>query len=195
MIGNNNIIDLTNGNLSTVGNNIATDKSFLMVGDNGAVPKWSATGAPAGQNIILSRIWKVQETGTIGSVKLSFYSGKAGTPTVIPNASAADVKLNLYISPDAVFNDNNNTVVALTFDGKYWNANVDLTNGQFFTLVKDIDGPGCIDVGPVLWFKANQPGATPTTVWEDQSGNAGDVTAPTGVTFTAPTSLSSGLPY
>ncbi|MFN5422030.1 MAG: hypothetical protein ACK5AO_02080, partial [bacterium] len=157
-------------------NNIATDQSYLLVGDNGSVPKWLVTGAPAGQHNILSRIWKVQERGTIGSVKLSFFAPRSGFNTVLPQGNETG-KLYLTISPDAVFNDNNNTVLPLTFDGKYWTANADLTSGQFFTIYKEVDYPGGIVTAPMVWYRADVPGPTPTTKWYDQGVSDGDVTA------------------
>ena len=178
MMGNKKLIGTLNS--AATGNDITTDKTYLIIGDNGVKASWAGTGAPTGQYTRLKTTWKVQETGTIDSVKLSFFTGKSGKSSYIPNAASAAVKMYLYVSADSIFNDNNNTIYPLTYDAttKNWNVNVDFSNGQYFTLIKDLDGPGCIDAGPVLWFKANDPGAIPTTVWEDQSGNAGDVTAP-----------------
>ncbi len=183
-IGNNNIIDNTNGNSSVSGNDLATDNSYLVLGDNyspSVKTKWTSTGAPAGQFSILTRVWKSQETGTIGSVKMSFYNGTSGRKAegFIPNAKSAEIKLFLYVSPDASFSDDNNTITPLTLsaDGKTWDVNVDLSGTQYFTLVKGLEGPGAISEGPVLWLKANLPGATPTTKWEDMSGNVADATA------------------
>ena len=176
MIGNNNIIDEAKGNASNAGNDISTDASYLIIGDNGAVPKWNVTGAPAGQFNILSRVWRARETGTIGSVKLSFFAPRSGFNTVLPQGNETG-KLYLTISPDAVFNDNNNTVLPLTFDGKYWTANADLTSGQFFTIYKEVDYPGGIVTAPMVWYRADVPGPTPTTKWYDQGVSDGDVTA------------------
>ncbi|MHA8066669.1 discoidin domain-containing protein, partial [Aquirufa sp. ROCK2-A2] len=193
-IGNNNIIDWTNGNTSTSGNDIANNQSYLIVGDNGLTPRFGAIGAPVGQYAILNKVWKAQETGTIGSVKLSFASGKAGTKAFIPNAISTEVKLYLVVSNNTNFADGD-PLVAMTFDGKYWNVNADLVNGQYFTVAKDLDGPGCVDAGPLLWYKADQPGANPTTIWEDQAGSVGDLTAPNNVTFTDPNTASQELNF
>jgi len=186
-IGNYNIIDRTNGNTATSGNDIAVNESYLIISDDNRAAVFDPAPASLGQYAKNRRNWKVQETGTIGSVRISFNTAKTtGATSYLSNAATADIKLSLIVSNDATW-DNTDRIIPMTYDAttKTWNVDVDLTNGQYFTVLKDLDGPGCISAGPVLWFKADMPGTTsPTTIWEDMSGNNADVTSST--TFVAP---------
>lgn len=57
---------------------------IFVWGDNaGSVATWTTIGAPTTSYKIVSRTWKVQETGTVGSVKVQIVddSGVNGLPT------------------------------------------------------------------------------------------------------------------
>ena len=123
-IGNGNTIALDNASNA---NNFSTDKSALIWGDNaGSVSSWTTTGAPTSRQIV-ARTWKVQETGTVGSVKVQVAdnSGSNGLPS-------ENTTIYLLVDADGDF-ASGATETAMTLNGTYWEANVDLTNGQFFT--------------------------------------------------------------
>lgn len=148
VIGNGNLISATNAaNTST----IAADKSALVWGDNAAsVSTWTSTGSPSTSRQIVSRTWKVQETGSIGSVKIQIAdnSGTNGLPSEVNT---------IYLLTDADGNFSAGaTEVVMTLNGTNWEANVDLTNGQFFTFATDIQrAPGGVVTNNTLWLKAD----------------------------------------
>ncbi|QDV46217.1 hypothetical protein Enr13x_61260 [Stieleria neptunia] len=106
------------------------DREFLMWGnDDGALGE--VTGEPAGIADRLARIWRVDETGDVGTTTISFdLSGLTYTGT-----TAAD--FNLIIDGDADFSSGATLVTAtgynagseiVTFTG------VDLADGNYFSL-------------------------------------------------------------
>lgn len=158
-IGNNNIIDNTNGNSASAGNNIGADNSYLLIGDNGGALSWTAGACtPTGTEGILQRNWKVQETGTIGSVKVQFDTqATSGSTAWLPLGNDPTQKVYLVISSDAVFTDAGDTRVLMTLDAtsNTYSANVDLSTGQYFTVVAGIASPGGVISGLQQWLRAD----------------------------------------
>ena len=158
-IGNNNIIDNTNGNSASAGNNIVADNSYLLIGDNGGALTWTPGACtPTGTEGILQRNWKVQETGTIGSVKVQFDTqATTGATASLPLTYDPTQKLYLIVSSDAVFTDAGDTRILMTYDAttKTFSANVDLTNGQFFTVAASLASPGGVISGLQQWLRAD----------------------------------------
>ena len=138
-IGNGNTI--ANDNVSNP-NNFASDKSALVWGDDGgSVAAWTTTGAPAGRQIV-ARIWKVQETGTVGSVKIQIpdNSGTNGLPV-------ENIAVYLLVDADENF-ASGATEITMTLNGTSWEANVDLTTGQFLTFATEaLVGTPVFDMG------------------------------------------------
>jgi hypothetical protein len=137
VIGNGNTIAASNAtNTST----FSANRSALVWGDNaGSVTSWTATGAPAGRQII-TRTWKVQETGTVGSVKIQI-TDNGGTNGLPAEATT------VYLLTDADGNFSSGaTSTAMTLNGTNWEADVNLTSGQFFTFATE----GCEAKAPVL---------------------------------------------
>ncbi|MHA8066666.1 discoidin domain-containing protein, partial [Aquirufa sp. ROCK2-A2] len=158
-IGNNNKIDNTNGNSASAGNNIGADNSYLLIGDNGGDLTWTAGACtPTGSEGVLKRIWKVQETGTIGSVKVQFDTqATSGSTAWLPLGNDPTQKVYLVISSDAVFTDAGDTRVLMTLDAtsNTYSANVDLSTGQYFTVVAGIASPGGVISGLQQWLRAD----------------------------------------
>lgn len=109
--------------------NTMENKTSFMIGDNnGARNAFTATGAPAGRERI-ARVWKVQETGTLGTVTIQ-----------VPANSATGVKLPLerdgvvYL---LVKSDNDFTTGAIelpmTLNGTNWETSYDFNSGDHFT--------------------------------------------------------------
>ena len=158
-IGNNGYIVPLNANN---GSSFAADKSFEIIGDNGltkdyAVAYTPTTFTPSAPFFRMNRVWKVQETGTVGSIRIDIPTG-------------AD---RLLVSSSATFGAGTQEI-ALQPDGNGgFYADVNLTNGQFFTFGTTITAPGCVTTGLNLWLKADDKGAG--TSWLDHSPNANDV--------------------
>ncbi|UMQ42357.1 hypothetical protein MKS83_01415 [Chryseobacterium sp. Y16C] len=146
---------------------LANDLQFLMTGDNGLfqglkTPLAYTAGSNGATNYRFESIWKVQNTGSVGSVTVAWPKG---------------VK-NLYLvqSPDAVF-DGTDTftpmITEVTVNGVVYNtANVTLGNGQFFTFAGFGNAPGGVANGLSYWYRAdknvaNTGAATDVTGWTD----------------------------
>ncbi|MGB0176038.1 MAG: beta strand repeat-containing protein, partial [Owenweeksia sp.] len=125
-IGLNSIAASNNANAGS----FSADKSFLLWGNNNGSVTFSATGAPSGKQI-LGRVWKVQETGTVGNVVMQVPSSTSSSDTKLPYATA----LSLLVDADGDFSSGA-TETVLTLNGTNWEGSVDLANGQFFTFMK-----------------------------------------------------------
>ncbi len=144
-----------------------TDGQFLIVGDNGlkqrlSIPLVSIGGTNGDTNYRFESIWKVQNTGSVGTVIVAWPKG---------------VK-NLYLvqSPDAVFDTTDAftpMAAELTINGVVYNtANVTLVNGEFFTFAGFGNAPGGVSNGLSYWYRADKSAAntgegTDVTAWTD----------------------------
>ena len=162
------LVGLAANNLSNI-NNFTADKSYLVWGDDGASTGFitTVTGKP-GITARMTRIWKVQETGTVGNVQIAI------PVTDMPvNVSSA----NIVISSDATIDaaDQYIPLAQTTINGSdYYTASIDLTSGQYFTIAALVTAPGGV-LGDVLWVKANAglqvDGSNQVQEWTDQSGS------------------------
>jgi hypothetical protein len=158
-IGNNNIIDTVNGNSSISGNDIATNNSYLYLGDNGG-PLEVNVNLFNGKYLI-NRIWKLQETGTIGSVKISVPAfGNKTSSVTLPDISGPILfygdTLYLLMDDDGNFFNGGTTYVPMNKVGGgatlAYEVNVDLLNAKPFLRfavsqnIADTDGDGVINV-------------------------------------------------
>ncbi len=124
--------------LVTFNNNgsFGTDDSFLISGnDNAAIEQVGNTERPATINSRLNREWIVQETGTVGSISLTYdmstISGPLGTGTNNANL------LRLMVDDDGDFSNGGTTLISPTsIDGTANTVtfSVDFTDGQYYTL-------------------------------------------------------------
>ncbi|WP_131724301.1 hypothetical protein [Chryseobacterium indologenes] len=152
------------------GTDLPNDLQFLMSGDNGLkqrliVPLAYSAGSNGVTNHRFESIWKVQNTGAVGTVMVAW-------PKSVKN-------LYLVQSPDAVF-DGTDTFTPMTAEitvgGVVYNtANVILGNGQYFTFAGFEQAPGGV-LGTDFWVKSDDAG-TIATAWKDHSINADDIPA------------------
>jgi alpha-tubulin suppressor-like RCC1 family protein len=156
---------LANTNIANT--NTLADGQFLITGDNGLkqslmTPLSYAAGSNGAINYRFESIWKVQNTGTIGTVTVAW-------PKSVKN-------LYLVQSPDAAF-DGTDTFTPMTAEvtvnGVVYNtANVTLGNGQFFTFAGFGNAPGGVVSGLSYWYRAdknatNTGATTDVTGWTD----------------------------
>jgi len=61
-------------NSSSTGNDLSTDNSFLLVGSDAGSLTWQSADVPTSDDYLMriGRVWKIQETGTVSTVRLSF---------------------------------------------------------------------------------------------------------------------------
>ncbi|MFC3197081.1 Calx-beta domain-containing protein, partial [Parapedobacter deserti] len=150
-IGLNALAETNSDNAS----NFSADKTYLVWGDDGASTlfKTAISGNPA-VNYRMSRIWKVQETGTVGNVQI------AVPYDALPNAK----ETFLVVSDDATLDgaDQFLPLTEITLNGvKHYAASTDLTDGQYFSFASSIKAPGGV-VGTNLWLRADA-GTSSTT--------------------------------
>lgn len=149
-------------------NSFAQDKSFLMWGHNANTTSALSRSIKGGTQMGINRIWKVQETGQVGTVTLRI-------PKMVlpPEVSALYIHATDHSFPD----HETTTIVHLQENGDYWTAVADFEEGDFFTFGDAATFPGAIAENIQLWLKADA-GLSSTSVaqWLDQSGNGMDAT-------------------
>lgn len=171
----------SSGNLLTIGlgaiaadnasnaNAFGTDQEFLIWGDNGANPFTSITLPGGGGLWRMARIWRAQETGTVGTVQVR-----------VPESALPGTGQVLIRSVDATF-DSGDTQVLLLPNGTNYEATTDFADGEFFTFAAiPPAGPGGV-VGPSLWLRPDRGTSstvnnTALTAWNDQSAQANHAT-------------------
>jgi hypothetical protein len=109
-------------------NTFSADKSFLMWGHNAGTNAFTTTGAPSGREV-LGRKWRVQETGTVGNVRIQIPASTSSSTTKLPAAGSLD----LLVDDDGDFTSGA-VVYPMTLVGTNWEATVNFTTGQFFTV-------------------------------------------------------------
>ncbi len=138
-----------------------SNNQFLIWGDNGLAKVLSTAllngAAPGGEvNYRFGAIWKTQNTGSVGTVRVLWPEG-------ISN-------MHIVQSTDAIF-DNTDVFTAmdnsLTLGGiNYKYADVTLTNGGYFTIAGFAVAPGGVLSGLQLWFDAGVNANL--TTWQDR---------------------------
>ena len=134
----------------------------------------------------MERIWKVQDTGNTGATTIQFDINGLGYSTNLSD-------FNLIISNSATMASGTVTPAASLVDGILTFNNIDLTDGQFFTLgtARTSCGPGGITADLQLWLRADaevfNTGTTPATdgqtvnSWSDQSASGANATDPSNL--------------
>jgi hypothetical protein len=165
-------------------NSFAADKSYLIWGDDNAAATFK-TAMPGNSNVNyrMTRLWTVQETGTVGQVEVAF------PYDALPNPRQS----YLVVSSDATI-DNSDTYIPLydiIINGKrHWAAKTDFTTGQYFTIAAFIKSPGGVGATN-LWVRAdhgiqNNTDGTAVDVWVDygnEVNNASQATIATQPVF------------
>lgn len=109
-------------------NTFAANNDFLVLGHNGGVPAFTGSGGPPNE-LILDRSWKVQETGTVGTVLLRFPASTSSEITKLSSAGA----INFLVDGDGDFSSGS-TATSMTLVGDNWEISVNLSDGDYFTL-------------------------------------------------------------
>lgn len=137
-----------------------TNGQYLIWGDNGLAktPTVLITGI-ANISHRLASIWKVQNTGAVGSVRVAW-------PKLYPNQVLIQSTDATIESTDVV----NTMGGTQTVNGvEYAYVDVVLTDGQYFTIGVKAVAPGGITDGLRVWLRSDV-GFTPAQ-WQDRSGN------------------------
>ncbi|WPO89281.1 hypothetical protein [Chryseobacterium sp. HR92] len=143
------LIGLTGmANTNALNSGTLTDQQFLVVGDNGLakIPSVAINGI-AGVNSRFNSVWKVQNTGSVGTVRIMWPQGltnlklvqNSSDPTFIAGNTFTDMSANMQTINGVVYNY----------------ADVSLANGQFFTLAAFVQAPGGVISNLRVWIKAD----------------------------------------
>lgn len=159
VIGNGNI---TANNATNI-NDFTSDKSYMVWGSDTGNTLFATPFVFGPSTYRMTRIWKVQETGTVGTVKVA----------VPVNQITAVTALQLVVSSDAIFDGSDNRIAMSQEDlggVRYYTATVDLSSGQFFTFSGKGVGPGGV-AGAGVWLRADAGSLSATTYFNVPAGS------------------------
>ncbi len=190
----NSIVTMGLGTISATNaanpNNFADDGDFLIWGDDGDNADQANANTLDVPGIVterMERIWRVEDTGNTGATTIQFDINGLGYSSNVSD-------FNLIVSNSATMASGTLTPAASLVGGILTFNNVDLTDGQFFTIgtERTACGPGGIDTNLELWLRADaevfNTGTTPATdgqtvnSWADQSPSAANATDPSNLT-------------
>lgn len=142
---------------------------YLIWGDNGlAKAPTVATTAFTGLSHHFAAIWRVQNTGTVGTVRVAWPKSFSNLTLIQSNDATIDGSdASTVMSSETIING-----IAYNY------AEVTLTNGTYFTFGAKLSGPGGVTAGLMMWHKADDgtTAAGPKDIWRDVSGLGRDVT-------------------
>ncbi|TLP75640.1 gliding motility-associated C-terminal domain-containing protein [Maribacter sp. ACAM166] len=99
--------------------------NFMMMAHNNGIDNSFTSSFDSGTNNRSDRVWKIEETGTVGNVYIAIpksgYSFPAGIPALV-------------LSDDTLF-DSTDTIINLTDGGTVYAASIDPADGQFLAFV------------------------------------------------------------
>ncbi|SEJ85228.1 hypothetical protein SAMN05216327_1261, partial [Dyadobacter sp. SG02] len=145
-----------------------TDGQFLLWGDNGLAKAPAVALTGPGINFRFAAIWKVQNSGSVGTVRVAWPAGLTN--------------LKLIQSSDETIDGSDpatDMTATQTVNGVSYNyADVSLADGQFFTFAAYVQAPGGVAANLLMWHKANDGvnAAGAKNIWKDMSVNGRDVT-------------------
>jgi hypothetical protein len=156
---------LANDNASN--GTMLNDQQFLVWGDNGlakapGVSFGSIGGLPYNR---FSAIWKVQNTASVGTVRVAWAKGYANLKLV----QSSDVTIDLS---DVVTEMSNTITIG---DKEYAYTDVTLADGSYFTFVAFVQGPGGVTNNLTHWYRADynvdsEGDGTDASEWSDFNG-------------------------
>ena len=105
---------------------------------------------------ILDRKWRIDETGTVGTVYISVPDNASSETTKLPIEQG-----NMYLLTKTGSNDFSTgaTMIQLTLNGTNWElpAGIDLVDGTYFTFGTIMStAPGGSSPNLALWLKADR---------------------------------------
>ncbi|NYZ67449.1 DUF4347 domain-containing protein, partial [Endozoicomonas sp. SM1973] len=127
----------TDSILTASGASSQDNSDFFIWGNNNGALTETTTEKPLGVNQRLTREWKVQETGDIGTVDFSFDLSTIATT----GTAASDFGLLVDTDGDGDFTSGTiNTIVATSYDGTNLTFdNIDLATGNVFTIASSLN--------------------------------------------------------
>ncbi len=118
------------------GGSFSADDSFIISGnDNAPIEQEGNSERPATIKSRLNREWRVQETGTVGTIELTYDISTVTGPTGVGTNNLT--QLRLMVDDDGDFSNGGTTLISpSSIDGSNETATfeVDFTDGQYYTL-------------------------------------------------------------
>ncbi len=172
------IVTMGLGTVSTTNaanpNSFTDDGDFLIWGDDGDFADQAnanTVDVPGNVTERMERIWKVEDTGSTGATTIQFDLNGLGYSSNLSD-------FNLIISNTSTMASGTVVPAASLVDGILTFNNIDLTDGQFFTIgtARTACGPGGVSTNLALWLKANEGTSTTTdgaalSTWGDRAGS------------------------
>ena len=160
------LVTIATGSVVEVSNaanlNMLENNSALLFGDdNGAIDTWTSTESPSGRSRI-AREWKLQLTGTIGTVTIQVPASSSTATTKLP---AELNKMYMLVDDDGDFSSGA-MELPMTLNGDNWELNYEFTGNTYFTFATGTDFL-------VLNAKANLQGAWNGTTMRTDLKTAG----------------------
>nr|MDD3720335.1 delta-60 repeat domain-containing protein [Candidatus Gracilibacteria bacterium] len=135
-IGNSGSIASDNPSNTTT---FSANQSYMIIGDNMNNLEWTSSGAPI-YTAMLKRIFKVQESGTVGNIKIQVPDNSSALTIKLPDEFTA-TGIVLLVDSDGNFTSGA-TELPMTLNGTNWEITTNLVNGQYFTFgFKDYFAP------------------------------------------------------
>lgn len=165
---------LENTNAANTG--LLNNGQFLIWGDNNLAKAPSvAISGISGVNYRFASIWKVQNTNSVGTVRVAWPKGYANLKLIQSDDD------NITSGDDIT--DMSGTQVVNGVEYSY--ADVTLENGKYFTFAAFLQAPGGVTAGILMWHRADDGVVEggQKDEWQDVSGNNRDVTQPNDDTY------------
>ncbi len=159
------LVTISNGTTLAATNDANTstysaDNSWLLMGDNNKNLTWTGSGVPInGGNVRLNRVWRVKETGTVGTVYLEAPDNSSALATKLPTTTNNIYLLVANSATNGRFNSLTGvTVQLMTFDAtnQKWYTTYNFADGDYFTFgsEKVCIAPVGISEGLTSWYHA-----------------------------------------
>jgi large repetitive protein len=141
-----------------------TDATFEMAGSDNGAASFATAFVFGNANNRMTRIWKVQETGTVGTVRV-----------LVPQSDMPGINPSLLRSASTTFNASSMIAMSpITIGGvAYYYADVNFDNGDFFSFSTFMTAPGGVTANLQLWFDPAKGVATSgsaLSTWANQGG-------------------------
>ncbi|MEM8485677.1 MAG: T9SS type A sorting domain-containing protein [Bacteroidota bacterium] len=162
-------------------NSFSGDVTYMVWGHDNASTDVATAYSGTSTNVRMARIWKVEETNTVGNVEIQIPDTYGATHLIVSSSSA------LTTPTETLLTDNGDGTMSTT---------VNFSDGEFFTFGTSTTGPGGVSTSLILWLDADTgvtESSNDVSSWADQSVNGNDATQ--GTTSFQPDYQSNALNY
>ncbi len=157
---------------------------FILWGNDNGATTLTTTDRHPSYHRRLVREWKVDANGSPGPVDVK---------VIFANPLDGILEQVLHVDGDGTFAAGTTDYAVSSISGDTLTfENVTFSDGDYFTLGFNIEGPGGVANDLALWLKADvgTTGTTPVSGWQDQSGSGNHTNA-----FGVPALINEGINY